>query len=387
MTDDAPRPECRVMTVLGAIAPEQLGRTLFHEHCVIDLRVWFVEPTPAPETGSRDGPIEMGMLADLRRRPFSTVRDNLVLDDQPLAIEELNRYVRAGGKSVVDVTPLGLGRDPLALQRLAHATGLHIVMATGLYVENAHPDWVKEKNADELATFMIGEVRDGVAGTDVRAGIIGEIGLSGLERGSVTSKVGAITSEEEKVLRAAGRAAIETGLAVSLHIDPREPRAGLPAIDVLESEGVPAARIVVGHMDQVDDLDYHLAIAARGVGVEYDSFGREHYSEEWGYDFNWGHDSRRIQLVQELVRRGHASQLVFSQDVCMKTDLRAYGGYGYAHVLTDIVPMLRAGGVSEADINAALIENPARLLAAPPSELMDGRRQNGTEKPTARQDH
>ena len=177
-----------------------------------------------------------------------------------------------------------------------------------------------------------------------------------------------MTPEEEKTLRAAGQASTQTGLAVSVHLDPVEPRAGLPAIDALESEGVAPEKIILDHVDQVHELDYHLAVAARGVYVEYDSLGREHYCDEWGYDFNWGHDSWRVEFTRELCERSHEGQLLFSQDVCMKTDLRAYGGPGYGHVLRTIVPMLRAIGVEQRTIDRILIENPARALAMAPRE-------------------
>lgn len=355
-----------VMTVLGPIPASELGATLTHEHCVVDLTCWFMEPAEVSRKRDVDRPVDISLLADLRRRPFSTTRDNLVLGDEDLAIRELEYYRRAGGRSLVDVTPYGLGRDPLALQRISRATGLNIVMGTGFYVENAHPDWLRDLDADRLADIMVAESLEGVEGTGVRAGVIGEIGLTGIPKGYGRRKVGAMTAEEEKVLRAAARASLRTGLAVSVHLDPIEPRAALPAIDVLESEGLEPDRIIMDHMDQVHDLDYHLATASRGVFVEYDSFGREHYSEEWGYDFDWGHDSWRVRFAARLVTEGHAGQLLFSHDVCLKIDLRAFGGNGYAHVLNDIVPTLRSLGVADRVIEGILVDNPTRALGFSP---------------------
>jgi phosphotriesterase-related protein len=291
----------------------------------------------------------------------------MVLNDEGVAIQELEHYRRAGGQSLVDTTPIGLGRDPLALQRISRATGLHIVMGTSFYVENAHPPWVADSDADELAALFVREIRDGVGDTGIKPGIIDEIGLAGIPRGWGRKKVGPMTPEEEKVVRAGARASVETGLTVGIHIDPIEPRATFPALDVLEAEGVSPDRIIVDHMDQVQDLDYHRAVAERGVYVEYDSLGREHYTEEWGYDFCWGHDSWRIQFAKDLVSRGHGEQLLFSQDVCLKTDLRKYGGVGYAHALDHVVPSLRAIGVAESAIRKILVDNPARALAHAPS--------------------
>ena len=361
-------PENVVLTVLGPIPASALGRTITHEHCFVDLTAWFSPPVDASPS-DLDRPVEMALLADLRRRPLSTTRDNLILDDPELAITELERYRWAGGESLVDVTCYGIGRNLPALVEISRATGLNIVLGTGFYVENAHPEWVRDRTADELAEFMLGEIREGIDGTGVRCGVIGEIGLTGIPRGAGRKKVGAITPEEEKVLRAAARASLDSGLTVSVHLDPIEPRAAVPAVDILESEGLEPGRIILGHMDQVNDLDYHLAAAARGVFIEYDSLGRDHYTEEWGYDFDWGHDSWRVRFAARLVAEGHAGQLLFSQDVCLKTDLRAYGGVGYAHVLTAIMPTLRALGIGEETIEQILVDNPRRALGADPARL------------------
>ncbi len=353
-----------IMTVLGPIAPEQLGVTISHEHLLVDISAWFVEPdNPAART-ELDRPIDMSMLSDLRRRPMSVTRDNLVLDDPDLALAELEHFASAGGNSVVEVSCYGLARDPEGLRELARASGLNIVMSTGFYVENAHPDWVADRSVDELADLMASEVTHGVENSSIRAGLIGEIGLTGIPKGAGRKKVGPMTAEEEKTLRAAGRASVQTGLTVTVHLDPFEPRAAIPALDVLAQEGVAPERIILDHMDQVHDLDYHLAAADRGVYVEYDSLGREHYTDEWGYGFHWGHDSWRVEFAKELIERGHGDQLLFSQDVCMKTDLRAYGGPGYGHVLNNIVPTLLELGVGRADIDRILIDNPARALKA-----------------------
>jgi phosphotriesterase-related protein len=354
-----------VMTVLGPIASDALGPTLTHEHCLVELSSWFFPPKEASRTVNLNRPVDMSMLYELRRRPFSTTVDNVVLNDVELCIEELQHAVRGGGRTIVDPTTINIGRDPLALQRISRATGLNVVCMTGFYVANAHPDWVAEMDADALAELMVREIVDGIDGTGVRPGAIGEIGVTGIPKGWGRRKIGAIAPEEEKVLRAAARASLQTGLTVTVHTDPIPPRSGPQVVDVLEEEGVEPGRIVIDHMDQVNDVDYHLEVASRGVFVEYDSLGREHYQQEWGYDFDWGHDSWRIRFAKRLIEAGHGDQLLFSQDVCMKTDLRKYGGPGYAHVFENIVPMLRSIGVDEGAIERILVDNPRRAFGVP----------------------
>ena len=206
-----------VMTVLGPIPADELGVTMAHEHLLSDFEMYFVDRSDAGPQRDADRPIDMGMLSDLRRWPFSTTRDNLVLDDPAACVAELEHFARAGGAAVVDQTCINVGRAPQALQRISRATGLHVVTATGFYVESAHPEWIAAGSVDEVARFMVGEIRDGIGDTGIRPGVIGEIGLSGRSKGGGLAKVGAITPAEEKVLRAAGRASLETGLVVSVH--------------------------------------------------------------------------------------------------------------------------------------------------------------------------
>jgi phosphotriesterase-related protein len=352
-----------VRTILGDIDASQLGITMTHEHCLVDLRNWFVEPAEASRRGDLDRPIEMSMLGDLRRRQMSTTRTNLVLSDEDVAVGELEHYTGFGGSAIVDASCIGIGRDPVALRRIARRTGLHVVMGTGFYVDGAHPDYVKDASADDLAQIMISDIEVGVTQYHIKAGVIGEVGISGIKKGDGIRKTSAITDDEEKSLRASARAALATGVAVSVHTDIRPPRAAMTAVDILADEGLPYDRMIIGHLDQVQEFDYTLSVAERGAYVQYDAWGREYYREEWGYGIVMGQDIWRADYVKRLVDAGFGDRLLFAQDVCFKSDLRTYGGYGYGHILKNIVPMLEAKGVSADAISTILVENPARALS------------------------
>jgi phosphotriesterase-related protein len=353
----------QVRTILGDIDADQLGITMTHEHCLVDLRNWFVEPTEASKRANMDRPIEMSMLGDLRRRQMSTTRTNLVLSDEDVAVDELSHYTGFGGSAIVDASCIGIGRDPVVLRRIARRSGLHIVMGTGFYVEGAHPDFVRDASADDLAAMMISDIEVGVTQYHIKAGVIGEVGISGIKKGDGTRKTSAITAEEEKSLRASARAALATGVAVSVHTDIRPPRAAVNAVDILQDEGLPYDRMIIGHLDQVQDFDYTMSVAERGAYVQYDAWGREYYREEWGYGIVMGQDVWRADYTKRLVDAGFGDRLLFAQDVCFKSDLRTYGGYGYGHILANIVPMLEAKGVSADAIHTILVDNPARALA------------------------
>ncbi len=355
----------KVRTVVGDVDASTLGVTMTHEHCVVDLRSWFVEPADAAER-DLDRPIEMSMLGELRRRQMSTTRANLVLSDEHVAIHELGHYLKLGGGAIVDASCVGIGRNPEALVRISQATGLKIVMGTGFYVEGAHPDFVKQASIDDLAEMMIKDIEVGVGDTAIRCGVIGEVGVSGIEKGAGTHKTVAITDDEEKSLRASARAALATGVAVSVHLDVRPPRGASITLDILQDEGLPPERTIIGHLDQVQDLDYTMGVAERGAFVQYDAWGREYYREEWGYGIVMGQDIWRADYVRELVDAGYGDKILFAQDVCFKSDLRTYGGYGYGHILKSVVPLLEAKGVSREAVQSILVDNPSRALALSP---------------------
>ena len=349
----------KILTIRGPIDPTEVGPTLMHEHLIVDLSCNFVHPADASARSHLHAPVTIEMLALLRRRPFSVTLDNMVLGDEALACEEVARFHDEGGQTVVDATCIGIGRDPRVLHRISRASDLHVVMGAGCYMENSHPDWVRDASVEQLTEIFARDVAVGVEGTPFRSGIIGEIGTSGVPKGS-HEKDGDITAQEEKVLRAAGRAARATGVAVSVHLDLRG-QGAFRIIDILQDEGVEPQRMVMGHMDLVPDLDYHRAVLKRGAVVEYDCFGREYYTDELG-GLSWGHDSWRVAALTTLVNEGYVEQLVLSQDVALKMDLCKYGGNGYGHVLRTIVPWLRREGVTDDELVTMLVENPRRIL-------------------------
>lgn len=351
-----------VMTVLGNVPAAQLGPTLMHEHIFCDLTCNFVYPTEATRRGLLRKPVTMDMLGLLRRYPFSLTLDNVVLDDEELAEDELSRFHRAGGLTVVDCTVIGIGRDPAAVQRMSRATGLNVVQGTGIYIEPSHPTWVGDCDVDKIAELFVRDITSGIDNTTIKAGFIGEIGTSGITKSrNDFKKIGDITSEEEKVLRAAGRASVRTGLAVSVHLDPRG-QGALRVLDILIEEGVEPGRVIMGHIDGNPDTEYHLEVARRGAVLAYDGFGREYYADHIGLAF--GHDVRRVEMVTEVLDAGFEDQLVVSQDVCMKMDLRAYGGNGYDHILVSALQMLLNAGVTGEQIEKLLTTTPQRLLTA-----------------------
>jgi len=270
--------------------------------------------------------------------------------DEPIVSAELVRYRDAGGTALADLTLPGVGRDPAWLVRLARATGLHIVMACGWYREAYYPAeaLIDRRSVDDLADELVREAEEGiaVAGLDVtvKPGIIGEIG---------TDKPW-LSAREERVHRAVARASRRTGLAISTHavMSP----VGLAQLDVFEAEGADPSRVVIGHADSYPVLEHYLEIIRRGASIEFDFLGMTFTPQE-----RHG-EPRVIDLLLELLSRGHADRVLLSQDVCHNQQLRHYDGNGYTYLQETFLPRLRARGVSAAEIYHLTIANPTRIL-------------------------
>jgi phosphotriesterase-related protein len=306
-----------VQTVLGPIDPATLGWTLPHEHTQIAL--WHIAS----------------------RWDYWQLTRN-----EPVILEELARFRDAGGGGLVDLTLPGVGRDPAWLRGIATASGLHVVMGCGWYRGVHYPAEARidRRSVDDLADELVAEITDGVDGTGVRPGIIGEIG---------TDKPW-VSALEERVHRAAARAARRTGLAVTTHgvMSP----VGLDQLRILEDEGLDPARVVIGHADSYPVLEHHLAIIERGANVEFDFLGMNFLAlERLG-------EPQVIELLGELVARGHADRILLSQDVCHDSQLKRNEGNGYVYLAETFLPRLRDAGVTDAQIETMTVANPRRLL-------------------------
>ena len=341
-----------VQTVLGPVDPAALGATQPHEHLLIDLVRG--RQSAAATVADRDRwteEIRLDNYHDVRRLEH-LYRDNLRLTSVEDAVEELARFRAAGGGCIVDATCADLGRDPAGLVRIAVASGVHVVMGCGHYTAGYHPPWVAAAAEEAITEAMVRDATDGVDGTGVRAGVIGEIGLDW-----------PVHPEEARVLRAAVAAQRATGLALLVHPG-RNSAAPLDVVRrVLEAGGDPR-RLVVCHLDRTLFAERDFAELARtGCWLELDLFGQEQSYYPPAPEVDMPNDAIRVRHLAALMDRGHAGQLLVSQDICVKARLRRYGGEGYDHLLRNVVPLMRRKGMSDADIEQLLVRNPAGALA------------------------
>ena len=344
-------PVGKVQTVLGPVEPEALGITLTHEHLFVDLTG--VLPPKAVGAGWHeiyDEPLSMENVG-LVRHHFIPNRDMGRLSNLDVAITEASYYKQRGGGTLVDVTNPDIGRDPENLAAVAHATGLNIVMGAGHYVDPAHPVDMDERSEDDLVQEFVGDLTIGVGDARIKPGIIGEIGCSW-----------PLTSNERKVLRAAGRAQSMTGAPLLIHPG-RGETAPLEIAEVLDSVGTDLTHTVIGHLDRtVFEKSTLKALAETGVFLEWDLFGREQHYYWANEEIDMPHDGQRIADIAWTIEQGYGDRIVVAHDICTKDRLLKYGGHGYFYLLSRIVPRMKYRGYTQGQIDAILIGNPAAAL-------------------------
>ncbi|MDR7418429.1 MAG: phosphotriesterase-related protein [Armatimonadota bacterium] len=315
-----------IHTVTGPVAPAAMGITYMHEHILCDQR----------------------RCRNEGLRPRGSDDGLMILDDADVAVRELSELRSLGADAMVEVTMQAWGRDVVALRAISEASGLRIIATSGFYIEACHPDFVATQSVDELADGLVRELTEGVDGTGIRTGLL---------KAAVGRTV--VEGPEEKCARAVARAQRATGAAITTHTSGSARfeipggNIGMFLLDLFEAEGVDPARVIVGHVDEKADVRHLEALCRRGAYVQFDVIGKSH----------WMLDETRADLVTALVERGFITHLLLSTDRNRKFELRAYGGIGYAHLLTAFVPMLRRRGLSEDHLTQILVENPRRALA------------------------
>lgn len=340
----------KVMTVAGAIPASALGVTLMHEHILNDCRCWWHAPKTPERQYLADSFVCIEILSELRQDPFVN-KHNITLDDEPLAIVELKDFAAHGGQTVVEPTCQGIGRDPRALRRISKASGLNIVMGAGYYLGSSHPAKVAEMSIDQIADEIVHEATVGVDGTDIKIGLIGEIGVSS-----------DFTAEEEKSLRAAARAQRRAGLPLMVHL-PGWFRLGHRVLDIVEEEGAELRHTVLCHMNPShDDLTYQQELAIRGAFLEYDMIGMDFFYAD--QQVQCPSDEEAARAIVKLVEKGLIDRILLSHDVFVKMMLTRYGGNGYAYILKHFLPRLKRHGLGDRQLEILMRDNPRSVFEA-----------------------
>ena len=336
-----------VRTVLGDIDPLTAGPTLIHEHLILSLTCdW--RPELHPEVAAQK--VRPESLADVKRN-VGACYDDLILNDLETMTAEVRRFAQVGGGTIVEVTSNGIGRDVQALAWIARASQVNIVAGCGYYSRQSHPPGLDERSVQSLASEMVREIREGVAGTGIRAGVIGELGATD-----------PLHPVERRVLRAAARAQRATGAGIVAHA---ASSAASPFVvaNVLRHAGAWMEKVVISHVDARfgADVDSYRRLAATGCKLGFDTFGRQLYYRGSGRQHP--SDAERITAILRLWDEGLGERILLAQDICARHELRSMGGQGYGHVMVDIVPRLLGAGLPTSAIETMLATTPAAFLS------------------------
>ncbi|XP_062350573.1 phosphotriesterase-related protein isoform X2 [Cinclus cinclus] len=293
----------KVQTVLGPVEPDCLGYTLTHEHLTMNYSSCFCPPSPGQEPLS-NGPIEMKNLFWIKQNPYSH-KENLLLYQETDAVrEELLHFKAAGGGTIVENTTTGIGRDMNTLKKLAEETGVHIIAGAGFYVDSTHSSQTQAMTVEQLTEIIVDEVLKGADGTNIKCGVVGEIGCSW-----------PLTPSEHRVLQATAQAQAQLGCPVIIHPG-RNSDSPFQILRILQEAGADASKTVMSHLDR----------------------------------------------IRMLIDEGYEDRILMAHDVHTKNRLLKYGGHGYSHIFKNIVPKMLIRGISQDKIDKILLANPKRWL-------------------------
>jgi len=326
-----------VETVCGPMLIEDIGRTLTHEHLIIDIGNFY------GFFNDKRHAIDEKVTLENRDRIVKSLKsiwmttDNNIFDNADDMAEELKHYAAAGGKTIFEVTPIDIGRDPLKLREISEKSGVNVIMGVGYYgvlsMTTETRELLLQKGSSALADFMIREFYDGVGDTGIKPGVIGEIGM---HRG-----------ETERILAlAAIIAQKETGAPLIFHNPP------VWVLDLAEREGADLSKIVMGHWTMREPVEKAIK---KGAWVSMDQFGIN-YPGIMG-------DDERIEDVLKIFENGWEKQLLLSQDVCYKVRLKKYGGAGFGELFSSTFSKMVERGITQEQLDMVVVDNVKRLLS------------------------
>jgi phosphotriesterase-related protein len=311
------------------------------------------------------GPVDETDLGVVLAHEHVRFRDEAVADefpsryDEQLELDAALLHVRAaagyGVRTIVDPTAMFGGRDVRFMKRVADETGVQIVACTGIYSYDYLPHYFENRDIDTMADHFVEDIERGCQGTDIRAAFL-----------KCAADAAGVTDNVEKIHRACARASLQTGAPIMAHSMPAV-GTGPRQVDIFEEEGVDLARVQIAHCGDTDDLAYIEGLIDRGVYVGLDRYGLEMFLPI----------DKRNATAAELLRRGHGSRLMISQDFCASIDwfppeaaetFEASGGirnWSMTLVFEEVVPALREqGAMDDSSFNEVFVENPRRWLTA-----------------------
>lgn len=266
--------------------------------------------------------------------------DDCFLNCYEETVKEFKELYKNGVRNIIDMTCMGMGRNIKYVENVQKETQINIILPTGFYKEPFLPNMVKEKTVEELADIFIKEITQGIENTNVKAGIISEIG---------TSK-NIWTDLEKKVFEAAIIAQKQTGIPISTHTS-----LGTlirDQVDFFIANKVNPNKVVIGHTDISGDIEAIKYAISKGFYVDFDTIGKNNYYP----------DEKRVKMLKVLQDENMLNKVMLSMDITRKSHLKNLGGLGYNYIFEVFIPMMKDAGITLENIELMLKSNPQRLF-------------------------
>lgn len=336
--------------ILGPIDPSTAGIVLPHEHLSISSAALKVKNKDERFKDFENAPVAMGNLWWIRQNPYSNFPNLELHTEHEAVIEELDFFKKYGGSTIVDNTTIGILRDIKFLKEAAEKTGVNIVSGTGYYVEASRPETIM-LTTEEMAAHMKNEMLHGCEGTDIRCGVIGEIGCSW-----------PLAASERRAVEAAAQINLDIGCPVIIHPG-RNIESPPELVRVFQEAGGNKEKLVMSHLDRtIQTKDKLLEFASLGCYSEFDLFGIQETHYQLLEEIDMPGDATRIQWIKWLIDGGYEDKITISHDIHTKHRLMKFGGHGYSHILLNIIPKMLKRGISQATIDKITKTNPQKWL-------------------------
>ncbi|KAK6630704.1 hypothetical protein RUM44_002873 [Polyplax serrata] len=343
-----------IQTVLGKVNPEDVGRTLTHEHMFLDYRKFYVSP-PSGLEEHLQGNIRLENVGFVQRYPYSSMT-NLEFDTTDMKasmFEEMKLYRKFGGHAIVENTSRGLGGDVGFLEEVSRKTGVHVVSGTGFYLASVQPASLLNENVERLCTIMRSDLTSGCSErSQVKCGVIGEV-----------ASHYPIHHFEEKAIKATGMVQEELKCPVTFHPG-RDEKAPFEVMRFYTEAGGRANKAVMSHLDRTLKTSKLLDFASEyKCFLQHDLFGTEVLTYQLGPKFQMPSDAQRLDRIKLLIEEGFSDRILMSHDIHTKHRLAAFGGHGYYHIFLNVLPKMRTIGISDHLIDQITIKNPRNWLS------------------------
>lgn len=297
-----------INTVKGTISSNDLGVTYIHDHL-------FVNPNPLPEY------------------------KDYIFDDVDKSIAEAIDFKNNGGSTIIDLTPINYGRNPIALQKISEGANINIGFVTGFHKEEFMPKWIDKMSDKQIFDFLVNEIENGVSSRHLLP---------------VAMKAGTsfkqITKREKRILQIEGKVQRATHIPMITHCD--KGTMAIEQVEILRDQGANLKHICLSHVDIPKNIDYIEKICDTGVNISFDHIGRELSTN----------DRDRIQMLCKLVEDGYVDHICLSGDMGRKSYFLSYKGKpGLRYIITtlkqSLVPLIGNDNFAK-----MVIDNPKRVL-------------------------